>query len=82
MLTVPEAARLTGKSPETMRRWIRQGRLRAHKIGTQYVIEANDLGLAKVPDEALELPPGWGRSTTGEPMPNVVSAVRRSRAGH
>jgi hypothetical protein len=26
------------------------------------------------------LPEGWGRTLTGEPMPDVVAAVRRSRA--
>jgi excisionase family DNA binding protein len=82
MLTVPEAARRTGKNPETIRRWIREGRLRAHKVGTQHVIEEGDLRLATVPDEALPLPPEWGRTTTGEPMPNVVAAVRRSRTEH
>ena len=43
MLTVPEAARQAGRHPETIRRWIREGRLRAHKVGTQHVIEADDL---------------------------------------
>jgi excisionase family DNA binding protein len=43
MLTVPEAARRAGRHPETIRRWIREGRLRAHKVGTQHVIEADDL---------------------------------------
>jgi hypothetical protein len=28
------------------------------------------------------LPAGWGETVTGEPMPNVVAAVRRSRASH
>ena len=82
MLTVPEAARRTGKNPETIRRWIREGRLRAHKVGTQHVIEEGDLRLATVPDETLPLPPEWGRTITGEPMPNVVVAVRRSRTEH
>lgn len=82
MLTVPEAARRTGKNPETIRRWIREGRLRARKIGTQHVIEEDDLRLATIPSETLAMPPEWGRTVTGEPMPNVVAAVRRSRAEH
>lgn len=43
MLTVPEAARRVGKNPETIRRWIREGRLRARKVGSQHVIEPADL---------------------------------------
>jgi excisionase family DNA binding protein len=43
MLTVPEAARRAGRDPETIRRWIRGGKLRARKIGTQHVIEERDL---------------------------------------
>jgi excisionase family DNA binding protein len=82
MLTVPEAARRTGKNPETIRRWIRAGLLRAHKVGTQHVIDEADLRQVTAPDDELALPPEWGRTTTGEPMPNVVAAIRRSRAGH
>jgi hypothetical protein len=32
--------------------------------------------------EMAPLPAGWGETITGEPMPNVVAAVRRSRASH
>jgi len=38
-----------------------------------------------VPDEFADepemssLPAGWGETLTGEPMPNVAAAVRRSR---
>ena len=81
MLTVPEAARLAGKDAETIRRWIRTGRLPARKIGTQHVIEEEDLDLL-IESDTLPLAPQWGRTKTGEPMPNVVRAVRLSRAGH
>jgi excisionase family DNA binding protein len=81
MLTVPEAARLTGRNPETIRRWIREGRLPARKVGTQHVIEEADLRLV-TEGEGVPLPPGWGRTITGEPMPDVVAAIRRSRADH
>lgn len=43
VLTVPEAARRTRRHPETIRRWIREGKLRARKVGTQHVIEESDL---------------------------------------
>lgn len=32
--------------------------------------------------EIASLPDGWGTTLTGEPMPDVVAAVRRSRAAH
>ncbi len=42
-LTVPEAARRTGRNPETIRRWIRAGKLPSRKVGTQHVIDEDDL---------------------------------------
>lgn len=81
MLTVPEAARLAGRNPETIRRWIRAGRLRARKIGTQHVIEEADLDLA-LDDGGDLLPAPWPRiMSDGRPMPNVVELIRRSREG-
>lgn len=32
--------------------------------------------------EMAALPAGWGQTLTGEPMPNVAAAVRRSRETH
>jgi hypothetical protein len=32
--------------------------------------------------EMAALPEGWGTTLTGEPMPDVAAAVRRSRAAH
>jgi hypothetical protein len=32
--------------------------------------------------EIAALPEGWGTTLTGEPMPDVAAAVRRSRAAH
>ena len=42
-LTVPEAARRASRNPETIRRWIREGKLRSRKVGTQHFIEERDL---------------------------------------
>jgi excisionase family DNA binding protein len=81
MLTVPEAAARVGRDPETIRRWIRSGRLRARKVGTQHVIEEQDLR-ALLEKDTLPLPPALKKTSTGEPMPNVVAALRRSRAVH
>jgi len=80
MLTVPEAARRLHRDPETVRRWIRSGRLRAHKVGTQHVIEEADLAEADGA-RVLPLPASWARSPTGEPIPDVLAALRTSRAG-
>jgi excisionase family DNA binding protein len=82
MITVPEAARRAGKDAETIRRWIRTGKLRASKVGTQHVIEEHDLEQMLDDDSMLPLPAGWGKTATGEPMPNVVRAIRLSRLGH
>lgn len=80
MITVPEAARRAGKNPETIRRWIRSGRLKAQRIGTQHVIEEQDLE-PLLEDEELPLPPEWSRLSDGRPTPNVVRAIRLSRLG-
>ena len=83
MLTVPEAARRAGRNPETIRRWIREGKLRARKVGTQHVLEEADLAeMLGEFDDTAKLPPEWQRTFWGGPMPDVVAAVRRSRAGH
>ena len=80
MLTVPEVAAKLGRDPETVRRWIRSGRLRARKVGTQHVVDEEDLkSLFK--GDMLPMPAVWKKTSTGETMPNVVHAVRRSRAG-
>jgi excisionase family DNA binding protein len=81
MLTVPEAARQAGRQPETIRRWIRSGKLRARKIGTQHVIEEDDLADVLAADEMPPLPPAWRTTRSGKPMPNIVAAIARSRAG-
>lgn len=82
MLTVPEAARRIGRNPETVRRWIREGKLPARKVGTQHVIEEGDLAALDLAGRRSALPAAWRRTVTGEPMPDVVDAIRRSRAGH
>lgn len=82
MLTVPEAAKRVGKDPETVRRWIRAGKLRSTKIGTQHMIDEHDLLALEGDDDMAPLPPGWDRTSTGEPMPNWVRIIRRSRAAH
>jgi excisionase family DNA binding protein len=83
MLTVPEAARRARRNPETIRRWIREGRLRATKVGTQHVLDEADLN--DVLDSFLDtapLPPEWQRTFWGAPMPDYVAILRRQRSEH
>lgn len=83
MLTVPEAARRAGRNPETIRRWIREGKLRARKVGTQHILEEADLAeMLGALKDTVELPPEWRHTFWGGQMPDVVAAIRRSRAGH
>jgi len=81
-LTVDEAASRVGRGPETVRRWIRDGRLPAQTEGRRRVIDPADLD--SVRDELypmLRLPPEWQRLEDGTPAPNWVAAVALSRSG-
>jgi excisionase family DNA binding protein len=80
MITVAEAARKVGRDPETIRRWIRSGRLRARKVGTQHVIEEAEL-LPLLADQELPVPDAWQVMPDGSATPNVVRAIRLSRVG-
>lgn len=82
MLTVPEAARRLRRNPETVRRWIREGRLRSTKVGTQHLLDESDVD-ALHGDALLETPAGWwAESHTGEPLPDFMAVLRRQRAEH
>jgi len=83
VLTVPEAARRSGRNPETIRRWIREGRLRARKVGTQHILEERDLEIALAQTrDTVPLPERWRASFWGGPMPDWVAVVRDQRAEH
>jgi excisionase family DNA binding protein len=82
MLTVPEAADRVGRDPETVRRWIRSGKLRARKVGTQHVIDEQDLDEVVGDGGSDSLPKQWQRTWTGEPQPDWVRIIRRSRRAH
>jgi excisionase family DNA binding protein len=79
MLTVPEAARRAGKDPETIRRWIRGGRLRSQRVGTQYLIDEADLDAVTAAAEPLRRPRGLGKTWSGRNMPDAVALVRELR---
>jgi excisionase family DNA binding protein len=82
MLTVPEAARRVRRKPETVRRWIREGRLRASKVGTQHVIDERDLEAAAPEPWPIEIPQEWRTDEQGNPQPDWVEIIRRQRRAH
>jgi excisionase family DNA binding protein len=82
MFTVVEAAQRVGRSPGTVRRWIREGRLRVETVQGKRLIDPS--ALDEVRDEMypmLPLPPEWQRMEDGTPAPNWVAAVALSRLG-
>ena len=83
MLTVPQAAKRVGRNPETVRRWIREGKLLSRRVCTQHVIEETDLDrLARGREaEMLPLPKDWATEHARRGLPNPVEAVRRAREG-
>jgi excisionase family DNA binding protein len=83
MLTVPEAAKRVGRNPETVRRWIRSGRLRSQKVGTQHLIEEQELdALLDDEYEMSAMPDAWKLMSDGRPQPNWVKIIRQSRESH
>lgn len=81
MITVPEAARRVGRNPETVRRWIRSGRLRSQKVGTQHLVEESELEALCLYDEQAETPESWGPPAFGPARLPVVWAIRLVREG-
>ena len=82
MLTVPEAARRLRRNPETIRRWIREGKLRSTRVGTQHLLDESDLDQLTV-SQLLPAPPDWwSESHTDEPLPDFLTVLRRQRGEH
>jgi excisionase family DNA binding protein len=76
VLTVAEAADLVGLHPETIRRWIRTGRLRATRIGRSYLIDADELRRAAEPE------PDWVeliRASREERVAHLLGVLRAAR---
>ena len=75
LLDVRQAAARTQRDPETIRRWIRDGRLTATRIGRRWMVEAEDVdALAKR---------GHGRLTLAEWYEKYMANLppRRRRKG-
>jgi excisionase family DNA binding protein len=81
MITVPEAARRAGRNAETIRRWIRAGRLRSERVGTQHLVDERELA-GLIDDEPIELPQAWTIADDGAEMPPWERLVRDARTAH
>ena len=81
MLTVRDAARRAGKEPETIRRWIRDGRLRSQRVGRRLLIDEADLGVLIGDADRLPRPREWETTRSGRPMPDSVALIRELRDG-
>lgn len=80
MLSTAQAATRVGRGEETIRRWIRQGRLRAHKSGGRLYVHSEELDALVAPASA-PLPATWAETAWGTPQPDWVAEVRRARGG-
>ncbi len=78
MLTIAEAAARSGRGQETVRRWVRQGRLAAHRAGGRLLVHPDELD-ALLARPALDPPAGWSRTSWGARQPDWVSELRRHR---
>jgi excisionase family DNA binding protein len=77
-LTVAEASRRAGRNPETIRRWIREGKLTAWKVGTQHIIDVDDLTNVL---SAGGLPRRRGDDVISDPTArSIVSALHQARS--
>ncbi len=81
MLTVPEAALKVGRNAETVRRWIRTGRLPAQRAGTQHLIDEKTLD-DLVGSHRLPLPQVWSIFDDGGEQPDWEAIVWDQRRGH
>lgn len=82
MLTVPQAARQVGREPETVRRWIRSGKLPAKKVGGRYFVDEMEIEALSDESDMLPLPIEWKFMDDGTPQPDRVKLVRRARQAH
>jgi len=78
-LTLTEAARLLGVHPNTIRKRIKSGSLRAHKVVTEnglaYVLSRQDLGLGGPPAPTTVVPSPGGQSPSHQTLPDFLPVV-------
>ncbi len=77
MLTTSEAAALAGCGDETIRRWVRLGRLQARRDGPRLLIDREELEALTRP-ATFDLPQPWHRSWLRQEH-DWVARVRRAR---
>jgi excisionase family DNA binding protein len=74
VISVSEAAQIAGVAPETVRRWVRGGRLQSRRDGPRLLLFREEVEHLVAP-ATLRLPAGW------EGQPDWVAALRRTRRG-
>ena len=82
LLSVNQAAQRAGRDPETIRRWIRAGKLHAQKISNRHLIDEDDLAIVAEEPRSIGVPPALERFESGRAQPDWVKILHRSRAGH
>ena len=70
---------LAGVSEETVRRWVRAGRLESRRDGPRLLLHRDQVALLAAP-ASLPLPREWRTSWLGT-APDWVAALQRSRRG-
>lgn len=76
MLTVGETAQRVGRSPSTVRRWSREGRLQADVVDRKLLIDPDALDeLRDAIFPTLPLPPEWRTLGAGPELGGRSSAV-------
>src|SRR5207244_5488687 len=89
-LDIRAAARLTGRSTETVRRWVWSGRLRARKLGRRLFVLRSDVEALAGSQQTRPLSlTEWRaspnkilrRAAAGKSASDLVLAARRDRPG-
>jgi excisionase family DNA binding protein len=72
LYTVDQVAELIGMHPKTIRRFIREGKLKANKVGKQYRINGHDLSLFTEGDVQREMTVDHEETQRGTSISMVV----------